>query len=112
MQRHLFEISQLRVGYDRQLLEYFFFCLDISFAAVQRALYAANSANTLSLCASLSSLPSPAIELPGDGNALGLILGGLVALIHSSPAIGLPGNGNALALTLGGLVALIVSFND
>jgi hypothetical protein len=60
----------------------------------------------------LSSLTSPAIGLPGDGNALGLILGGLVALILSSPVIGLPGNGNALALTLGGLVALIVSFND
>ena len=43
---------------------------------------------------------------------LGLILGGLVALIFSSPVIGLPGNGNALALTLGGLVALIVSFDD
>ena len=85
----------------------FFFCLDVSFAAVQRALYAANSANTLSL-----SLTSPTIGLPGDGNALGLILGGLVALILSSHVIGLPGNGNALALTLGGLVALIVSFND
>jgi hypothetical protein len=75
-------------------------------------LYAANSANTLCLCASLSSLTSPAIGLPGDGNALGLTLGGLVALILSSLSTGLPGNGNPLSLTLGGLVALIVSFND
>jgi hypothetical protein len=57
-------------------------------------------------------LTSPAIGLPGDGTALGLTLGGLVALILSSLATGLPGNGNALSLTLGGLVALIVSFND
>jgi hypothetical protein len=55
------------------------------------------------------SLPNSDIDLPEGDNILDPKLSPPPL---TSPAIGLPGDGTALGLTLGGLVALILSVND